>query len=68
MIQYYGRFGQYLGQTPAASDVSPAPAAAMQDLARLDEKVTLSKGAILVGGLVLAGLTMTLSSSLLRRS
>lgn len=76
MIAYYGRFGQYLGQAaPAASDVSvpvlppaPAPSAAAQDLARLDEKVTFTKAGLIVGGIVLAGLTMTLSGSLLRRA
>lgn len=77
MIAYYGRLGQYLGQAaPAASDVTvpvlpppaPAPSAVSQDLAKLDDKVSLSKGAILVGGIVIAGLTMTLSGALLRRA
>jgi hypothetical protein len=79
MIAYYGRFGQYLGQA-APADVSvapppapapapaPAPSAVSQDLAALDAKVTLTKGALIVGGVVLAGLTMTLSGALLRRA
>lgn len=67
MIRYYGRFGQYLGQAGDVA-VAPAPSAVSQDLARLDDKVTLSKGALLVGGIVLAGLTMTLSASFLRRA
>lgn len=54
-----------IGSTPVL--VAPAPSAVSRDLEQLDGKVTLSKGAILVGGLVLAGLTLTLTSSLLRR-
>lgn len=46
---------------------APAPPAYQQDLAQLDTKVSLSKGAILVGAIALAGLTMTLSGALLRR-
>lgn len=48
--------------------VVPAQSAAYQDLDRLNDKVTLTKAAIIVGGIALVALTMTLSSSLLRRA
>jgi hypothetical protein len=73
MIVYTGRFGQYLGQAAPAPDVTaappppPAPSAISRDLASLDQKVTISKAGLIVGGLVLAGLTLTLSGSLLLR-
>lgn len=51
--------------TPGAP---PAPTPVYQDLKKLDDKVTLTKAGIIVGGIALVALTMTLSSTLLRRA
>lgn len=52
--------------TPAP--VVPAQSAVYQDLDKLNEKVNLTKAGIIVGSIVLVALTLTLSSSLLRRA
>lgn len=78
MIVYYDRRGNLMGQAsavppeaPLVRAQEPAPPvtapAIYQDMAKFDDKVTLTKAALVIGGLVLVALTMTLSSSLLRR-